>query len=235
MKKNSILFLLLFLVGQIYAQTSATTGEYSDALPEETRIAIAKSALQKLKDKSTTLIVRLPSNHKKMTELERLAESKNLDPQKAMRMKEVLVTTRAMTPAFNTRLMTSFYENYDFSEVLFIHDTASVSLKNGATSGIFLDKRVQPDANIELKTDEYLILHIDYDGFPEAMNINDFDVLDMQLKKLPNPFPQDARTGILLNLSLLFNKDAGEKQFLVMNQMTEKFNKKLNKVYNKYL
>ena len=235
MKKNSILFLLLFLVGQISAQVSATTTEYSDELPEETRLAIVKSALQKLKDKNTTLIIRLPSNHKKMTELERLAKSKELDPQKAKRMQEVLVTTRAMTPAFNVRLMTSFYENYDFSGILFMHDTASISLKNGATSGIFLDKRVQPDANIKLKTDDYLVLHIDYDGFPEAMNINDFDVLDMQLKKLPRPFPQDARTGVFLNLGLLFEKDAGMKQFKVMNKMTDKFNKKLNKAYAKYL
>lgn len=235
MKKNSLLFLLLFLVGQISAQVGATTIEYSDELPEETRLAIVKSALQKLKDKSTTLIVRLPSNHKKMTELERLAKSKELDPQRAKRMQEVLVTTRAMTPAFNVRLMTSFYENYDFSEILFIHDTASISLKNGTTSGIFLDKRIQPDSNIKLKTNDYLILHIDYDGFPEAMNINDFDVLDMQLKKLPRPFPQDARTGVVLNLSLLLEKDAGMKQFKVMNKMTDKFNKKLNKAYAKYL
>lgn len=234
MKRNSFLLFLLLLVGQIFAQSNASTVEYSDALPEETRIAIAKSALQRLKDKSTTLIVRLPSNHKKMTELERLAKSKTLDPQKAMRMKEVLITTRAMTPAFNVRLMTSFYENYDFSEILFMHDTASISLKNGLTSGIFLNTRVQTDANIELKTAEYLILHVDYDGFPEAMNINDFDVLDMQLKKLPNPFPQDARTGVLLNMGLLFNKDAGMKQFLVMNKMVEKYNKKLNKAYDKY-
>jgi len=235
MKKNSFLFILLFLTGQISAQINATTAEYSDALPEETRLAIATSALKKLKDKSTTLIVRLPSNHKKLTELERLAKSKTLDPQKAKRMQEVLVTTRAMTPAFNTRLMTSFYENYDFSEVLFIHDTASISLKKGVTSGIFLDKRIQPDPNIKLKTKEYFILHIDYDGFPEAMNINDFDTLDKQLKKLPKPFPQDARTGLLLNLSLLFDKDSGAKQFKVMNKMTEKFNKKLNKAYDKYL
>jgi len=117
MKKNSFLFLLLFLVGQISAQNNATTSEYSNELPEETRLAIVKSALQKLKNKSTTLVVRLPSNHKKMTELERLAKSKSLDPQKAKRMQEVLVTTRAMTPAFNVRLMTSFYENYDFSEI----------------------------------------------------------------------------------------------------------------------
>ncbi|MGK0364067.1 MAG: hypothetical protein ACI85O_001121 [Saprospiraceae bacterium] len=235
MKKNSLLVFLLLLVGQISAQPNATSSDYSDALPEETRLAITKSALQKLKDKSTTLIVRLPSNNKKMMELERLAQSKTLDPQKVKRMQEVLVTSRAMTPAFNTRLMTSFYENYDFSEVLFIHDTASISLKNGATSGIFLNKRVQLDHNIQLKTTEYIVLHIDYDGFPEAMNINDFDALDMQLKKLPNPFPQDARSGVLLNLSLLFNKDAGMKQFLVMNKMTAKFNKKLNKAYDKYL
>jgi hypothetical protein len=232
MKKTSSLFFLFFLTVQIFAQTNTT--DYSNALPEETRIAIAKSALKKLKDKSTTLIVRLPSNNKKMLELERLAQSKTLEPQKAKRMQEILVTTRTMTPAFNTRLMTSFYENYDFSEVLFIHDTASISLKNGVTSGIFLNKRVQTDPSITLKTTEYLILHIDYDGFPEAMNINDFDVLDMQLKKLPNPVPQDARTGILLNLGLLFNKDAGMKQFVVMNKMTAKFNKKLNKVYDKY-
>ena len=232
MKKTSSLFFLFFLTVQIFAQTNTT--DYSNALPEETRIAIAKSALKKLKDKSTTLIVRLPSNNKKMLELERLAQSKTLEPQKAKRMQEILVTTRTMTPAFNTRLMTSFYENYDFSEVLFIHDTASISLKNGVTSGIFLNKRVQTDPSITLKTTEYLILHIDYDGFPEAMNINDFDVLDMQLKKLPKPFPQDARTGILLNLGLLFNKDAGMKQFVVMNKMTAKFNKKLNKVYDKY-
>ena len=235
MKKNSFLLLLLLFVGQISAQVNATTTEYSNELPEETRLAIAKSALQKLKDKSTTLIVRLPSNHKKLIELERLAQSKTLDPQKAKRMQEVLATTRAMTPAFNTRLMTSFYENYDFSEILFMHDTASVSLKNGATSGIFLDNRIQQDLSIELKTTEYLILHIDYDGFPEAMNINDFDVLDMQFKKLPKPFPQDARSSALFNLGLLFNKDAGMKQFLVMNKMTEKFNKKLNKAFDKYL
>ena len=235
MKKNSFLFLLLFLVGQISAQNNATTSEYSNELPEETRLAIVKSALQKLKNKSTTLVVRLPSNHKKMTELERLAKSKSLDPQKAKRMQEVLVTTRAMTPAFNVRLMTSFYENYDFSEILFMHDTASISLKNGATSGIFLNKRIQADPNIKLKTKDYLVLHIDYDGFPEAMNINDFDILDMQFKKLPRPFPQDARTGVVLNLGLLFNKDAGMKQFKVMNKMTEKFNKKLNKAYDKYL
>jgi len=67
------------------------------------------------------------------------------------------------------------------------------------------------------------------------MNINDFDILDMQFKKLPRPFPQDARTGVVLNLGLLFNKDAGMKQFKVMNKMTEKFNKKLNKAYDKYL
>ena len=235
MKKISFFFFLLFLVGQISAQSNTFSTDYSDTLPEEARLSIVKSALQKLKDKSTTLIVRLPSNDKKMIELERLTKSESLDSEKVLRMEEILVTTRAMTPAFNSRLMTSFNENYDFSNILFMHDTASISLKNGVTSGIFLDKRIQPDSNIKLETEDYFILHIDYDGFPEAMNINDFEVLDMQLKELPRPFPQDARSSALFNLSLLFNRDSGRKQLLVMNKMTEKFNKKLNKAYDKYL
>lgn len=235
MKKIISTLLLLCAIGQIFAQTSENTRQDLNALSETERLEITKTALKNLKEKNATLIIRLPSNHKKMTELERLAVSKQLTPQKSQRMQEILQSTRAITPAFNIRLMTAFDENFKFAEVLFMYDTASVSLKNGVTQGIFLNKRVQTDPNIQLNTDNYYILSIDYDGFPEAMNINDFDTLDAQLNRLPKPYPQYARAGVFFNINLLLKKDDGEKQVLVMNKMTEKYNKKLYKAYEKYL
>jgi len=234
MKKIILPLLLLCAIGHVFAQTTVNLKKDLNALTEIERLEITKSALKSLKDKEATLVVRLPSNQKKMMELERLAKSKDLTPQKAQRMEEVLQSTRAITPAFNIRLMTAFDENFEFCDILFIYDHASKDLKNRKTKGIFLDKRVQPDPSIQLKTNEYFILSIDYDGFPEAMNINDFDTLNSDLDKLPKPYPQYARASIFFNLNLLLLKDDGEKQVKVMNKMTEKYNKKLNKAYSKY-
>lgn len=224
------LFLLLFF-------TTGFAQEKEDlaALPEAERIEITATALREIKSGEAALIVRLPSNHRKMTELERLAQSDNLTPQKAARMKEMLAVTRAITPAFNGRLMTAFAENFTFAQPLFMHDTASVSLKNGVTSGIFLDKIIQPDADITMQQDKYYILDVEYEGFPEAMNATDFDIINANLEKLPAPFPQSAYGGFFLNMGLLFNKDIADKQAKVTNAMTEKYNRKLTKAHAKYV
>lgn len=229
---------MAFCLCPLLAQSTMTLEERlkdPNAEPREDRISVAKTALANLQNKNATLIVRLPSNHKKMKELERLSRSKQLDEKQTARMEEMLTTTRNLTPAFNARLMTAFLEKFDFADILFVHDTSSVSLKNGLTSGIFLNKQVEPDAGIKLLNDKWYLLNLDYDGFPKAINLNDFDTLDSDLRKLPSPFPQDARTGILFSFKILFMSDSAEKQTLVMQKMVEKYNSKLKKAAARYL
>lgn len=206
-----------------------------NTLSEDERRAIVKEALSDLKDGKATLIVRLPSNHKKMRELKRLADSDKLSPQKSAQMQEMLAATASITPAFNGRLMTAFEENYDFSPVLFMLDTASVSLKNGVRRGIFLDKNIENNPDIKLTTDKYYLLAVDYEGFPKAMNIVDYDMLNAAAEKLPRPFPQDARASFWLNFSLIFSGDSAEKQKKAMTKMTAKYNKKLTKAYERFI
>ena len=231
MKKLLTLLLFIFCVGITFGQEKKDL----NALSEAERVEITETALREIKNGTAALIVRLPSNHKKMTELERLSQSKDLDGQQIARMNELLTVTRGITPAFNGRLMTAFAENFNFTQPLFMHDTASVSLKNGVKSGIFLDKSIQPSKNITLAADKYYILNVDYDGFPKAMNVTDFDMLNANLEKLPAPFPQNARGGFFLNMGLLFNSDIAEKQAKVMSAMTEKYNGKLYKAYERFI
>lgn len=231
MKKKLILLLLCAMSLSLYAQTDPS----GEAPSKTDRFSLVKEALSSLQQRKATMIVRLPSNHKKMQALERLSRSKDLNEKDTRKMEEMLTVTRNLTPAFNARLMTAFSEEFKFAEVLFMHDTASVSLKNGQTAGIFLNKQVESDAAIKLATDKFYVLSLDYDGFPKAINLNDFDTLDEDLKKLPPPFPQDARTNIFASVKILLMSDNVERQTFVMNKMVGKYNKKLLRAAERFL
>ncbi len=100
-------------------------------------------------DQKSVLIVRLQSDQHKIDYLKK---------QKGDVSAERVATVQQEKSNYNKMIIRQFNQFYDYSEVIYIYDTASVDLKNGKTTGIFLDKNLQSVENYSLKNRPYLIL-----------------------------------------------------------------------------
>ncbi len=163
------------------AAISATAQEEGQA----TKKKDARQLLQQLHE--GTLIVRLQSNDRKIKELQRLIDSPDLNEKSKSRFRNMLKTTLADTRQEGLDMMVAFAGNYNFSKVLFIYDTASVSLKNGVAGGYFLNDSLETDPLLRLESKDWLLLY-----FRREAPAN-FFLLDEQLEPVRRPFPLPKR------------------------------------------
>lgn len=150
--------------------------------------AAREQAIDLLKQLSDgVLVVRLNSNHRKITELERLINDPGVEEKTKKRFRKMLETTREETRQESLDMMKAFDGNYNFSKVLFMYDTASLSLKNGVQNGYFINGALEVDPAISLDEADWLLLYFSH---PSPAG---FVLLDQQLEPVQRPFPLPRR------------------------------------------
>ena len=110
--------------------------------------------------KNGTLVVRLPSNHNKITRMQQVIDRPETSESGRKRLQEQLRETVDETRIWNRLLMKAFQQEFDFAEVRFFYDTATVWLVGGARAGIFLNENLEVDETIAIPTNDWLGLRV---------------------------------------------------------------------------
>lgn len=152
------------------------------------REATREAAIDMLKQLSGgVLVVRLNSNNRKMTELERLINDPGVAEKTKKRFRKMLETTREETRQESLDMMKAFAGNYNFSRVLFMYDTASLLLKNGVQHGYFINSSLEVDPAASLENEDWLLVYFQHQS-PAG-----FVLLDQQFDWVQKPFPVPKR------------------------------------------
>lgn len=182
--------------------------------------------------RSGTLIIRLPSNRRKMAALkEALNNDDNTDRRKKWLEKE-LEATREATKSFNNNMYRAFREAYHFSAIRFTYDYFTPELKAGDFKGHLLNEELVPDPAIGLDKKPAFILSFgrtqkDFSDGVEAMVI-----LSRQLKSPPPPFPYYQRLNDFQAFwGNLFPRP--DQEIFDALRLVGKLDKKLYKYYNR--
>ena len=163
------------------------------------------------------LIVRLNSNDRKIKELERLVNSPGTNEKSKKRFRKMLDSTLAETRQESLDIMKAFDGNYNFSEVLFMYDTASFSLKEGAKNGFFLNRELETDKSIRLGNDSWLMIYFRHES--PAL----FILLDSQNEPVQRPFPVPKRPVFRsYDQGQYFNNDAQASGFTLLMTYNKK-------------
>lgn len=204
-----------------------TTLSAQDGMPAAVSAPVA--AIQDLR--TGTLIIRLPSNQRKIAALQdALEHGDNTDRRTRWLVKE-LAATQEETRIFNNNMFRAYRESYSFSDVRFTYDYFTPELKAGNFKGHLLNEDLEPDAAIDLEKKPVFILSFgrtskDYSDGVEAMVI-----LGRQLKSPPPPFPYYQRLNDFQKFwgSIFPREDQDEYDAL---RLVGKLNEKLYKFYN---
>lgn len=188
---------------------------------------IVPSSIGQIEDlKEGVLVVRLKSNNRKINALQ---ESIAKNPNDNDNLKRQLKLAKAESKQEGKAIIQAFKAEYSFSEVVFMHDTASMALKKGQRKGLFLDEKLEklPDLSLE---NRFLCLLA---SGKSASGAEGFKILDATLEELPQPFPSFVRLntlGYLMN-SIFFNDTAASQR--LYKHLAKKLQKQLEEYYLK--
>ena len=185
-QKISWITIFFILVGmpELWAQ--------SEELSYRQRQVIADSLIDEFHQ--GVLIVRLPSKHKKVKEIDRLLASNELETRTRSRLEKDKASTITTRDRNNKELQKAFKEHFKFAPVLFLYDTAMVQLKAGIRSGFFLNDALQVDPQLELNSEKYFVLR---SGTTSGTGLEALVLMDKSLKDLQAPFPYYVRVNRL--------------------------------------
>ena len=182
---------------------------------KEIQVATAEQAIQDLKNGA--LIVRLQSKNNKIQKLEELIASPEVSASKKEQLRKELTATIDDRNRYNIELVTAITDLYSFSQVYFMYDTASISLKNGTRNGIFLNANMEYDPGITLKEDHFFVLRTGTTDSSTTTGLSALVIMDDKLKDMKRPFPYYVRINSVKRLFVrIFNpkkivrKDAKE-------------------------
>lgn len=188
---------------------------------------IVPSSIGQIKDlKEGVLVVRLQSNNRKINALQ---ESIAKAPNESENLKRKLKQAKAEYKQVGKAMMQAFATEYSFSEVVFMHDTASIALKNGQQEGLFLDENLEIIPNQSLDNRFFCLLA---SGKSES-GAEGFKILDAGLEIIPQPFPNFVRLNTLGYLmSNIFSNETAASQRLY-NRLAKKLQRQLERYYLK--
>lgn len=184
-------------------------------------------------------MVRVPTNHRKTLEIERILASKKLKKKNKERLETQLREARRQKETMKNNLETAFKNYYDFSEVILMYDTAMIHLKNGIRANIFLtDLSPQFFENKPVYT-----LRYGYTDVRNTTGIEAWILTNAENEDLVSPFPYyiSAKnlTRKLPSDTLVPEEQDAEKEISQKGSKEDKIalrlNRKLWKYYNKQI
>ncbi|MCI5083896.1 MAG: hypothetical protein MRY78_19520 [Saprospiraceae bacterium] len=200
---------------------------------KEINLAKAKAAIKSLKQ--GILIVSLTSNHKKIKALQKLANSDQLSEKKRERVRDQLATTLAETAFQNKLIRQAFEDNYTFSEVRYIYDTANVHLDQLETAPpIFLGESLDVDPQLSWENEDILVARFGLTDGANTARAEAMMIMDAEMQELPDPFPHAIKmtTFTFVADKIFAPKEAFEKN---INSRVKKLNKKFVRFYEAVL
>lgn len=193
----SVLITLLLLWG------SSATGQI--------RSEQANAYLAQLKE--NVLVVRLPSQSKKLSALAALIEKEGLSAQERERAKLQWESTKVEAKAEALIIQSSFSNYFDYTPVLFMFDNASTKLTKGERTGFFLDKNLDISDAV-LEKEAFFILDVGYTDPSNSARSFSFIIKDQSYQALPAPFPYAQRINTpALAFDQLLGRNSMEKYY----------------------
>jgi hypothetical protein len=195
---------LFFLLSTIYSSSYAQKGQvYYDTTQIFER---AKKAVEDLHDGA--LIIRLPTEYKKLKELEKMmedAEGKKSKLKYLTRRRNSILRQR---DSLTNTLIDLFSRNYHFSSIYFLPDTAADAFMNGKREGIFWNTSHESDPGIRMTEESFVISRIGRTEVSSSTGIMAIIFQDSEALDLERPFPYYIRMFSLKNqfLSSLDNE-----------------------------
>lgn len=194
---SSVLITLLLLWG------SSATGQIKSVE--------AATNLEQLRQ--NVLVVRLPSQSKKIKALAELSEKNGTSDQERERIKAQLETTKAEARAEALIIQASFSNYFDYVPVLFMYDNASAKLTKGERTGFFLDKNLEL-SDVVLDQEPFYILDIGYTDPANSARSFSFIIKDQSYEPLAAPFPYAQRINTpALAFDQLLGRNSMEKYY----------------------
>lgn len=220
-------FLLLPLLSLL------TTGSAQSSAPlsNEDHSKQAVEAIRQLQ--SGALIVRLASEQRKLSTLQKMLDDGDLAASRRERIEAQIEETIKVRDAQNRGLVRGFREFYTFSDVFFIYDTAWHYLQEDLGQGYLLNDSLEIDPALKVEQPVFLVRYGSSDPTSTAKIEDGLIIMDTDGQDLRDPFPYYAwiftpKRAIKYNL---LNKE--EQYTLHMQDLVKKLNKRLWRFYEK--
>ena len=195
---------------------------WGSSLDGQTAENDAVSSLQQLRQ--SVLVVRLPSQSKKLEALAALAENEAASAEERARAKAQWETTQSDAKAEAMIIQAAFRNYFDYAPVLFMYDAATAQLTKGNRSGFFLDKNLGLSTEV-LAATPFFILDVGFTDPSNSARSFAFIIKDESYQALPSPFPYAQRIntpGIVFDQ--LLGRNSMEKYY---RKAVIRLNKKL--------
>ncbi|HMQ46664.1 MAG TPA: hypothetical protein PKA00_03785 [Saprospiraceae bacterium] len=205
-----------------------TSSLFSQSLSKEAAWAKAKEQIKELHE--GTLIVRIPTQHKKIAALEELLQNKELSPANRKRLEDQLETTRQEAQNFSLYVLEAFDTVYDFSKVLFMYDTDMAALQSSNPSGFFLNREGKADASIVLDQPNFYLLRFGFSTGEATSHTDAMIITDATITDLQKPFPYEVRlTDFISTVGRVLPAPEQEKKDIA--RAVAKLNRNLHKFF----
>ncbi|MEN0003751.1 MAG: hypothetical protein AAF798_06395 [Bacteroidota bacterium] len=177
-----ILWLLLSLAA------TPMLGQEQDSLSaKEKRRELARVQINELK--AGTLVVRIPSDARKIYATQKLLESETLSESARERLENQLAETTEESNERANAIMAAFRNEFNFTKVFFMYDYSMKPLLAGEREGLFLAEAQKVDPDLRLGEQPFFVLRL---GKAELQGEGRLDALvfmDAEGKDLYKPFP----------------------------------------------
>ena len=188
-KKVQLKLIFIFFIGLFFSIDCL-----AQKLSRADRRAIAERAIEDLENGS--LVLRLKSKRNKIRELNKLLANPDLNVNNVLksRLKKKLERTIADRDRYNLILIKAFETHYTFSDVYYMYDTATISLRDGERKGIFLNEKMELDPSIEMKEGPFFIMRGGNTDNTTTTGISGLVVMNAELEDMQRPFPYFTRS-----------------------------------------
>lgn len=218
--KFSTTTLLLLFITSIFAQ-----GELDDQ-----SVSSPTTAIRDLKD--GILIVRLTSDYRKITELERLRKEESVSVENRLKLPERLRKIKAIRDRENALWIEHFQNEYSFSEVYFCYDTLRKEpLLYNDGKNCFLNKKFKIDPALSLEGRDFLML---YKGSAGEAGVEALIFRDASFQELSKPFPYYIKTtGLMYFFNKIFKESIADDRNI--RRVVRRLDQKLHSFYERRL
>lgn len=182
----SLLILLLVYTPPLLSQEGR--GSFADTTVAFVRAVEAINGLHK-----GALIVTIPTESKKIKELDRLLAGEKLKEKTRAHLEKRRERIISSVDSMRLALTNLFTTYYNYSALYFLPDTALATFVSGEREGIFMDYRGMPEVSIKMEELYYVISRIGRTSLSESTGVQALIFQDMESRDLAPPFPYFIR------------------------------------------
>lgn len=177
--------------------------------------------------KEGVLVVRLRTQSNKVDKLKEWMAKESPGTPVYQKLETQLAETIAGIERENKLVREAFGSLYNYSEVLFFFDTLAPVLRNGKTSGIFLNERMEVDPQLSLGDRFYMVAGIGTTPSSEgASSQEQLIIYDRNFNFMTKPFPgYSRRFGLRAFFKVFLMTGAKATEYMIQDNV-EWFNRK---------